>query len=54
VQLTSSVGQVDVDDASAEVTGISMSSSVGSVDLKIWTEVETGTSVNWTEVDTAA
>ena len=48
------VGQAFADDASAEITGISMTASIGTVKNIIWTEVDTGVDATWIEVDTAA
>ena len=53
-EMTMALGQADATDASAELTGISMSMSTGSVKIIAWTEVDTGTAPTWTEVDTAA
>lgn len=52
--MTMQEGQAEADDASAEVTGISMTMAQGSLKNVIWTKVNTGTTVSWTEVDTAA
>ena len=53
-QLTTAIGQAEADDASAEITGISLTTATGTVKFIIWSEVDTGTDVNWTEVDIAA
>jgi hypothetical protein len=52
--MTMQEGQAIADDASAEVTGIAMTMTMGSVKNIMWTEVNTGTIQPWTEVDTAA
>jgi len=53
-ELTIQEGTATADDASAEVTGIAMSMSLGTIKTVVWTEVNTGTVQPWTEVDTAA
>jgi hypothetical protein len=53
-ELTMQEGTATADDASAEITGLSMSMSLGSVKNIMWSEVNTGTIQPWTEVDTAA
>ena len=53
-ELTMQEGTAIADDASAEITGLSMSMAQGSVKNVIWNPVDTGTIQPWTEVDTAA
>ena len=53
-QLSTSIGQVDTDDASAEITGILSTMSIGSVTTTSWQEIDPGVSNVWTEVDKAA
>jgi hypothetical protein len=53
-QLTTAIGQAEADDASAETTGVSATTSVGSPNIIAWSEVDTGTPVTWTTVDLAA
>ena len=53
-QLSTFIGQVVTFDASAEVTGMSASTSIGSVKITSWQEVDPGVSNVWTEVDLAA
>jgi len=53
-ELTMQEGTATADDASAEITGLSMSMAQGSVKNVIWNPVDTGTIQPWTEVDTAA
>jgi len=53
-ELTMQEGTATADDASAEITGLSMSMAQGSVKNVIWNPVDTGTISPWTEVDTAA
>lgn len=53
-QLTTFVGQAEADDASAEVTGMSATMSIGSVTTTSWQEIDPGVSNVWTEVDLAA
>jgi|8_EtaG_2_1085327.scaffolds.fasta_scaffold61180_2 hypothetical protein len=53
-QLTTAVGEVLTDDASAETTGVSASMSIGQVIVSGWSEVDPGVSNVWTEVDLAA
>jgi hypothetical protein len=53
-QLTTAIGQATADDASAEIIGVSATTSVGSVKFIIWSQVDTGTEVTWTDVDLAA
>jgi hypothetical protein len=53
-ELTMQEGTATADDASAEITGLSMSMSLGTVKNVMWSEVNTGTIQPWTEVDTAA
>ena len=52
--MTMQEGTATADDASAEITGLSMSMSLGTVKNIMWSEVNTGTTQPWTEVDTAA
>ena len=52
--MTMQEGTATADDASAEITGLSMSMSLGTVKNIMWSEVNTGTIQPWTEVDTAA
>ena len=53
-QLSTFIGQVETFDASAEVTGMSASTSIGSVKITSWQEVDPGVSNGWSEVDLAA
>ena len=53
-QLTTAIGQAEATDASAEITGIGLTTSTGTVKFILWSEVDTGTDVTWTEVDIAA
>ena len=53
-EMTMQEGQADADDASAEVTGIAMTMTTGNVKNIMWSEVNTGSTKTWTEVDTAA
>ena len=53
-EMTMQEGQADATDASAELTGIQMTATLGSVKNIMWSEVNTGTAPTWTEVDTAA
>ena len=41
-------------DVEMQVTGFDLTSSLGSINLINWEEVDLGTSVTWTEVDRAA
>jgi hypothetical protein len=52
--MTMQEGTATADDASAEITGLSMSMSLETVENIMWSEVNTGTTQPWTEVDTAA
>lgn len=54
VELTTAVGQAEADDSSAEVTGVSMQTSIGSVQVTGWSQINPGVSNTWTEVDKAA
>jgi dihydroxyacetone kinase DhaKLM complex PTS-EIIA-like component DhaM len=53
-ELTMQEGTATADDASAEITGLSLSMSLGTVKNIMWSEVNTGITQPWTEVDTAA
>jgi hypothetical protein len=37
-----------------DVTGNGLTISLNSINNQIWTEVSTGNTANWTEIDTAA
>jgi hypothetical protein len=52
--MTMQEGTATADDASAEITGLSLSMSLGTVKNIMWSEVNTGITQPWTEVDTAA
>jgi trimeric autotransporter adhesin len=53
-QLSTFVGQAEADDASAEVTGVSATMSIGFVNITAWQQINPGVSNVWTEVDKAA
>ena len=54
-ELTTSLGSVTaVGEAVVIPTGISLTASTGSPNIVAWAEVDTGTSVTWSEVDLAA
>ena len=53
--MTSSLGEEGtVANALVPVTGISLTSSIGSVNITPWQEVDLGVNNTWTEVDLAA
>ena len=53
--LTGSVGSVVINAAAnVDVSGIGLTSSIGSVNITAWSEVNPGVNNNWTEVDRAA
>jgi len=53
-EMTMQEATIIPDDASAELTGISMTMATGTTKNVMWSEVNTGSSTTWTEVDTAA
>jgi len=53
-ELTMQEGQADATDSIARLTGIAMTMTQGTVKNVIWTEVNTGSTPTWTEIDTAA
>jgi hypothetical protein len=55
INLTSSIGNIIVSaNANVLLTGQTLTTNIGSLKFVIWSRVDTGISVDWTEVDTAA
>jgi len=52
--MTMQEGTVTATDSLAVLTGIEMTMSLGTNNTIVWSEVNTGTTPTWTEVDTAA
>jgi hypothetical protein len=53
--LTNNLGSVTLSGAATiDLTGIGLTTAAGSLKTRIWNEVNTGTTVTWSEVDTAA
>jgi hypothetical protein len=50
--MTMQEGTATADDASAEITGLSMSMSLGTVENIMWSEVNTGSTTTYTNVNT--
>ena len=54
-QLSTNIGSVTTaSNADVDITGISMTASIGSVAITAWQEVDPGVNNTWTEISTGA